>query len=86
MVFAERQEHYRHAVQKAGEIVTQLKRFSAEAKEHLKTHGINLEALDNLFHPCNAQERYKTMGFADKILCLIVDEELAAIEATYNEM
>ena len=83
MIFAENPEHSRHAIQKAGEIVTQLKQLSAEAKEHLEMHGTILEAVDSLFHPSNAFDQYKTLGFAEKILCLIVDEELAAIEANY---
>ena len=86
MIFAEKQEHSRHAIHKAGEVITQLKQLSAEAKEHLKIHGTILEAPDSIFHPSNALDKYKTYGFAEKILCLIVDEELAAIEKSYAEM
>lgn len=45
-----------------------------------------MEAPDSLFHPSNALDKYKTFGFAEKILCLIVDAELQAIESTYAEM
>ena len=38
--FSERKEHYKHALQKAGETLRQLKRFSAEAKKYLETHGL----------------------------------------------
>lgn len=35
LLFAERKEHFKHALQKAGEIVTQLKRFQSEAQTHI---------------------------------------------------
>ena len=33
-----------------------------------------------------AIRKYKTLTFAEKISCLIIDEELKAIEAGYRDM
>jgi len=35
LVFSERKEHYKHALQKAGETFAQMKQFSTEAKQSL---------------------------------------------------
>ena len=82
LLFSERKEHYKHALQKAGETLTQLKRFSAEAKQSVQMQQRETITLAS----AEATRRYKSLPFAEKISCLIIDEELEAIESGYTAM
>ena len=94
LLFAEHKEHYKHAFQKAGEIVTQLKRFQSDAQTHIQMrrqteNSLTLAAQNSNDHTSSSStaiRKYKTLQFFEKISCLIIDDELKAIEAGYKEM
>ena len=46
----------------------------------------NTISLQNMASSSTAIRKYKTLTFAEKISCLIVDEEIQQIETGYREM
>lgn len=87
--FAESKEqnYSKHALKKAAEILDQLKTFQAEAKQHLSIKRKQSDASAAYVADGTAQIRkYKKLSLAEKINCLIIDDELTKIEASLREM
>lgn len=80
MQFADRKEFYKHAYQKADELMKKLKEYHNILVASIQSKQ-NISPLSS-----DAYKRYKTLAQHEKIACLITEDDLKHVEMLYARM